>query len=433
MLRIVSATFFRQIFAGLLQVVTLMVIARSLTVAEMGQYTLITLVPNLLSLIMTFGLQSANIYAIGRKKVIASEALYVNYILLFGISIISIFLSAIFFILFGESFFSEVPMNLLIISSTTILPLMFLNVLPSILQATEKFNLFNLICMIQPLFLVGLSLLVAFFFNSLENIIYAFVTASFLTFLILVLVCLKTIKIKSYSIKKFIQKFFHYSIVSHLSNIVTLLNYRSSLLILGYFTPSAQVGLYSVGQQLVEKLWLPSQAVSTILLPKITNKIDEDENKVTIVTLKTARLTFLITSLISILFVILLPFLIHLLFGANYSKSTAICLILLPGIILWAPSRILANDLAARGLAKINFNNALYVLFINLGLTIIFVYYFGYIGAAFATCIAYSCDLILRIYAYKKITGIKVWSVLVPTKEDFNMVTNLVKGIKNAK
>lgn len=58
-----------------------------------------------------------------------------------------------------------------------------------------------------------------------------------------------------------------YSFKSHLSNIVTLLNYRSSLFILGFFTSPSLVGIYTVGLQLVGKLWLPSQAVSTIFLP----------------------------------------------------------------------------------------------------------------------------------------------------------------------
>ena len=68
MLKLVSATFFRQVFAGVLQITTLIIIARVLSVAEMGQYTIMILVPTLLSQVLTLGMQSANIYGIGRTS-----------------------------------------------------------------------------------------------------------------------------------------------------------------------------------------------------------------------------------------------------------------------------------------------------------------------------------------------------------------------------
>jgi O-antigen/teichoic acid export membrane protein len=431
MLRLVSATFFRQVFAGILQIITLVIIARVLSVSEMGQYTILILIPMLLSQILTLGIQSANIYGIGRKLINESQVLYINLILLFLVSSVGTIVTIIFLLCFSTKFFPGIPSDLLLLSTLAIMPLTFVTVLPSILQAIQKFVLFNIICIIQPLILLISIVLSIILVQSIYFIFYAYITASFITFFILVGLLVKKIKPKKYSIKLFYKKFFSYSIQSHLSNIVTLLNYRSSLLIIGYFTSPISVGIYSVGLQLVEKLWLPSQAASTIILPKITNLINNHEKEVAEITIDTARIVFIVTLIISVVFIGVLPFAINLLFGIQYKESIIIALILLPGILAWTPSRILANDIAARGLADVNLKNALYVLTLNIVLSLILVPKFGIIGAGVATTIAYSFDLFLRLYAYKKITNINVGMKLIPRKSDYFLIISTLKGLRN--
>lgn len=430
MLRLVSATFFRQVFAGVLQIITLIIIARVLSVAEMGQYTIMILVPTLLSQVLTLGMQSANIYGIGRKMINENEVLYINIFLLFLFSIIGTIAAIIFIVFFSDVALPGVPTNLLLISTLAILPLTFNTVLPSIFQASQKFIIYNIVCIIQPLILLLTILLSIIINQNIYFIIVAYILASFITLATIIYLLLKNMKAQKYSFTLFYRQFFSYSINSHLSNIVTLLNYRSSLLIIGYFASPVSVGIYSIGLQLVEKLWLPSQAASTILLPKITHMVEEDEAKAANLTIDTARMVFIITLFISLIFVGVLPFAIEILFGAEYKKSVIISLVLLPGILAWTPSRILANDIAARGLANVNLRNAVYVLFINISLSIILIPEFGIVGAGVATTIAYSFDLIIRLYAYKKITGISIVSKLIPRKSDFFLIFNIIKGLK---
>jgi len=226
-----------------------------------------------------------------------------------------------------------------------------------------------------------------------------------------------------------------YGFRSHLSNIITLLNYRSSLLILGYFTTPITVGIYSVGMQLVEKLWLPSQAVSTVLLPRLSNQLGEggDTKKISKLTLDCARLTFIITILISIVFVLLLPFIIHFLFGTEYSQAFYVVVLLLPGILAWTPSRILANDLAARGFAELNLKNSYWVFAINIVLSICLIPIWGLIGAAIATTIAYVMDLLLRLVSFNKVTQSEAFINIIPKISDFKIMLNFLQGIRNVK
>lgn len=433
MLKLVSTTFFRQIFAGLCQILTLIIIARTLNVVGMGQYTLAILIPSLLSQVLSFGLQSANIFSIGRKKVKETEVLYVNLLSLLIISIIGTIGCCIFLSLYANWAFPQIPVDLLYLATLSLIPLTFTTVLPSILQATQKFNIFNIICILQPVIMLLVTLGIIIFYSDILSMLYAYTLANFITFFIIIIILLKNIEIKTYSLIKFYKEFMGYSVKSHLSNIVTLLNYRSSLFILGFFTSPALVGIYTVGLQLVEKLWLPSQAVSTIFLPKITHNLNEENSKdLAKSTIDIARITLFFTFLLGFIFSLLLPILINLFFGVEYIQSIVVALLLLPGILAWTPSRILANDLAARGLANINLHNACWVLLINVILSLFLIPYLGIKGAAIATSIAYFSDFLLRAYAFNKVTGVKVIRNLIPQSTDLQVVKNSIKGLRNA-
>jgi O-antigen/teichoic acid export membrane protein len=432
MLRLISTTFIRQILAGILQIATLIILSRILGVTSMGQYTLAILLPTLLSQILSFGLQSANIYGIGRKKINENQALYVNFSLLGFISVFSVIFSSIVIYFFGEKLFPNVPVDLIYLSILSIPPLLFFTVLPSLFQAAQKFNIFNILCVVQPLIMLLVIALLVIFSSDIYMVLYAYTVANYISFLFLIFCILKYLKIEIYGVKEFLKKFGAYSLQSHLSNIVTLLNYRSTLFLLGYFTSPYFVGIYTVGLQLVEKLWLPSQAVSTILLPKLSHQLnDEEDGSTALLTLNVARLTFIFTALISLFFVILLPFFVELFFGIKYISSVSIALLLLPGILAWTPSRVLANDLAARGFANINLKNAVFVLTINIILSILLIGKFGFKGAAVATSIAYISDLLLRAYAFNRVTNESVFYNLLPRRSDFFLVNNLLKGFKN--
>lgn len=432
MLRLISTTFIRQILAGILQIATLIILSRVLGVTSMGQYTLAILLPTLLSQILSFGIQSVNIYGIGRKKINENQALYVNLILLGLISIFSVIFSFVVIYFCGNKFFPNVPINLIYLSILSIPPLLFFTVLPSLFQATQKFNIFNILCVVQPLIMLLVIALLVVFSSDLYVFLYAYNVANYVSFFVLIFYILNFIKIEKYGLMVFLKKFGAYSLQSHLSNIVTLLNYRSTLFLLGYFTAPYFVGIYTVGLQLVEKLWLPSQAVSTILLPKLSHQLNDEGNGSTaLLTLDVARLTLIFTTLISLFFVLLLPIFVKLFFGIQYLNSISIALLLLPGILAWTPSRVLANDLAARGFANINLKNAIFVLTINIILSILLISKFGFKGAAVATSIAYTSDLLLRAYAFNRVTNESVFYNLLPRRSDFFLVNNLLKGFKN--
>ena len=254
MIKLISTVFVRQILVGVLQVLTLVLIARILGSKQMGQYTLAILLPTLLSQIITCGLQSINIYAVGRRLLNEKQALYCNIVLLLILSLLTsiILFFAVYF--YGGYFFNDMPIHLLYISIIALFPQTFFTVLPSLIQAIENFKWFNILCVVQPLTIFISSIIATLLASNVESILNAYIISHWITFFVLLLIVIKLIKPERFPIINFLSKFIMYGFRSHLSNIITLLNYRSSLLILGYFTTPITVGIYSVGMQLQENI-----------------------------------------------------------------------------------------------------------------------------------------------------------------------------------
>ena len=172
------------------------------------------------------------------------------------------------------------------------------------------------------------------------------------------------------------------------------------------------------------------------MLPRLSNKLGEgsDAQEVAKLTLDSARMTLLVTVVIGVAFAFLSSVIVNLLFGAAYDQAVYVVLLLLPGILAWPPSRILANDLAARGFAELNLQNSYWVFAINTLLSLCFVPFFGLIGASVATTVAYTMDLVLRLKAFDQVTQSGAFINIVPKLSDFKLMLSFAKGIrKNAR
>jgi O-antigen/teichoic acid export membrane protein len=153
--------------------------------------------------------------------------------------------------------------------------------------------------------------------------------------------------------------------------------------------------------QFVERLWILSQAVSTVLLPRLS-QLSSDEPKRKQLTPLVSRWTFAITLGAATLLAIIAHPLIDVLFGPGYHDAFRPLLILLPGIVAGSASKILANDLAARGRPELNMYTSWIVVIVNIIGNVVLIPIYGLAGAALATTIAYTLNLILRLYIHRQ-------------------------------
>jgi O-antigen/teichoic acid export membrane protein len=217
-----------------------------------------------------------------------------------------------------------------------------------------------------------------------------------------------------------------YGVRVHPANLLAFLGYRLDVFLVDAYKGAAAVGLYGVGVVIAEGLWMPSQAVSTALFPTIAAEQSESARRS--LTPLVARSTLWLTTILGVIVFLVAGPVVDLLYSSRFSASTAVVRVLVPGIVLFSASRVLNNDLAARGRPLVNSVIAAASVVCNIALNVLLIPRYGIDGAAWASTASYSLLFAATAGAYWRITRVPLRALVVPTREDGARYVRLLKG-----
>lgn len=387
----------RQLIGSLIGVVAIIIIARVLGKEGQGEYTLAILLPTVLYTMLNGGISTATVYFLGQRKYNLEEVYSTNVISSLALSLLSFIVGLVVVFFFKDFFFKGIPQQLLLYT-LLILPLLYVQKnFQTIFQAKEDFEKFNIIVILNQF---GLLLFSVLFVWGLElGVLGAVLSFGFSQLLMLSVSFFLLRKEYALTIPKsfsydYLKEGFIYGIKGHMSNVLSFVNYRIDMFLLAFLLDNMAVGIYSIAVTLVERVWLVSQAVSSVLFARVANlSSDKERNKFTSIV---SRNTLFITALTGLALLILGKWIILILFGPEYAASVKPFLWMLPGVVLFSMGRIIANDFSGRGRPEINTYVALVVAATNLGLNFVLIPIFGIIGAAMATSVSYMLDAVLK-------------------------------------
>ncbi|MDV6316108.1 flippase [Idiomarina sp. HP20-50] len=414
--RNIGMTFGRQVISAILQLIVVVIIARELGPEGNGIYAMTILVPTLMSNFLSLGIGSATVYHLSKGDFSVSQIINGNLKLGLYISFVGIIVAYLIITYWGNKIFPGIPSNLLFLGLLSFPITLLLSFLNAIFQGLEDFKAFNLTVMLPPvIMLVGTSLALYVFDLKILSLIYVFI-ASQLSALIATLVLLKRSKLNSKEnepsvmVKRstsYNRKILKFGWKAHLSNIITFINYRADLFLVNFFISPAAAGIYIIAIKISEKLWMPSQAVSTVTYPRLSTMTNDPIGRLKL-TKKAFYLVALITAAISLISALILVWFVGPLFGHEYKSVLPAFLCLVPGVILWAGARVQASCIAAAGRPEWNMYISIAVLAINISGNLMLIPRYGILGAAIATSIAYAFDSLVKYYFVNKTSNIEV-------------------------
>ncbi|TCS83362.1 flippase [Tepidibacillus fermentans] len=426
-----TSTLIRQVTSILIGLVTQILIARYLGADGQGKYALITLLSTLLFTFFNLGVGVSSAYYIGQGKVKLSSIYKTNNISALVLGAISFFVGLVVIFFFHEQFFSGISQSYLLLT-LLILPILFMNqFIQTVFQGVEDFISYNVIGLLNQLtiLLVSILLIVVFDFG-INGAVFAFLFGQVITYIVSVYLAKKRLSLGikdgefSYS---YFKDSLTYGIKAHLSNVMTFLNYRVSMLIISYFINPAAVGIYNNAVSIAERIWIFSTSISLVLFPRISSyKKEEERNALTSIV---SRNVLLLSVFIGVVFYLLSDFIILLLFGKEYISGSMALKLLLPGIILGSTTRIISNDLSGRGKVEINMYTSFITVALNIVLNLIMVPRLGINGASLASTITYGMDFFIKVILFKRITGVPYHKFLLVGQEDFQMYGRLIHKV----
>ena len=173
-----------------------------------------------------------------------------------------------------------------------------------------------------------------------------------------------------------------------LVQIVNLIGYRVELFVLDRFKGLAAVGIYSIGMQAAEAIWLiPAAIASAITAPVVHDTPAGAAHLIRSACVK----GLLYTTGVAVAVGVAAPFVIPPLFGSDFDGAARPLAVLLPGVVLYAPVTILVVFISIRCERP---RLSLFVSFVGLVVTtamsFVFIPPYGATGAALASSIGYA-------------------------------------------
>ena len=422
-------TLVRQFTSIVIGTFLIIIIARMLGPELQGEYALITNFPAILMMFVNLGFNISTVYYVSRQEIEPGESFFNNLIIGVILSLIGVIAGFITIYFFGDVLFKDVDDHSYVYFILIALPFMLLNTFfQTIFQGIQDFKVFNTILVITQItnLLLVLVLIVLFDFG-LFGALTAFISGHVLTLLFILIFSAKRFKLSRENLKlnvPYLRKSFHYGFKSYMSNLVTFLNYRINIYLLGFFVGNGAVGLYFTALTLGEKLSVFTQSISSVLLPRIASMgTEEERNHLTSIV---SRFTMIFMLVFAVVIFFIIDYLAPVL-GNQYKETPFYLKILLPGISLLAVEKILSNDIAARGKPEINMYVSIFNVIFSTILNIILIPAYGAMGAALATSVSYSLSFVIKAILFKKVTGEAFAKFLMFKREDFLLVKKLIK------
>lgn len=397
--RAITFTFSRQLLSGALQFAIVIAVARLLGAEGTGAFTMALLLPQLLSQFLNLGLGAANVYFVASGQFTAQQAWSASRDAMAVLAVAGVVFGVASIAWLRDWLFPGVPASVMLIG-LLILPFSLgTSVIVSLFQALQDFRLMNFAILVQPIFAgIGIAALAATEEASLEGILATLVVSYIVAQAYGLVLLSRHVRLLKgvFGDLSYLRPALVYGSKAHLGNILTFLNYRLDLMLVNMIAGTAAAGIYTIAVRIAEQLWIFSQAFATVIFPRLAAMTRGEAERKAFMPLM-ARAVFWLTFAAAASVAVVAAPAITLLFGTEFVGAFTPLLLLLPGVVLMSSARILAHDLAARGLVGINLRLAAVALVVNTVGNLLAIPPYGIAGAAGATSITYVVLLIAYV------------------------------------
>ncbi|OHB67094.1 MAG: hypothetical protein A2Y76_15560 [Planctomycetes bacterium RBG_13_60_9] len=194
-----------------------------------------------------------------------------------------------------------------------------------------------------------------------------------------------------------VQPTLSYGMKSYIGNLLQFFNYRFDAFVVNFFLGPAGVGMYGVSVTLAELLWQLPNAASYVLFPKAANSTHETMNRVTPWVF---WFTFAVSFVGAVGLALFGRLAIRIVFSSAFLNAYTPLLVLLPGVMLLGAAKILTNDIAGRGYPHYNSITAGMSLVVTVVLDLALIPTMGVVGAALASTLAYALTFLASVVFY---------------------------------
>ena len=277
----------------------------------------------------------------------------------------------------------------------------------TILLAKERFVIYNLLSTLQIIITLVVLLYLVFITgnHSVTAYLYAFYSGIILSFVVSFLAIRKLIHFSDIEeLPHVVITILKYSPFMQFGSFFQMLNYRLSYYIVERFIGPGLLGVFSVGTQVSESVWIIGRGAATVHYARLSNT--NDMNYAKNLTLALMKGVAVITLILLFVMVLLPPSVYLFLFGAGFSEARIVVLILAPGMLFTAVTMIISHYFSGVGIPKYSMYGSAVGLVMTLSVGFILIPLLGIRGAALTTSLSYLVCMCYLLFIFIRKTGI---------------------------
>jgi O-antigen/teichoic acid export membrane protein len=432
---LVKNIFFKGINVCLSFIITVLIV-RLLQAEGNGIYSLFIANTAIIALIVGFSFNSGLTYYSAKNQFSNESLLNTIFILLLIQLLLVLAAEKVFEALFGISFYINIQSTKFYWWGCFYVIVILLNgYLTAIFTGNKWFDSLNILTVITNV--VFLLVYAALLF---QNKTYNTAHTLFILKIYVLLIGFQTLLYLFVLLKK-INYRFHYSFIkikdfrliaayagiAFFSNLFQFFAYRMDYWFINYFRNKEELGLYALASKLNQVLWLLPITVAAVIIPFTVSDSDLLKNKVKVI----LRLLFSSYILLAIFLAIVSPIMIPLFFGNDFSGTVLPFIILLPGVIVFTLTTVLAAYFAGINRQEINLKISFFCFLIIFIADFLLVPKFGKEGAAAASSLGYAASGFSSLYIFSKQTTSNFAELLFIRKNDLMLIKNWMQNKLN--
>lgn len=411
------------VFAVLIGFLIDVVISRQLGPEGRGLYASVLVVPLLVVSFTMMGVRRSAVYHIGKQLYSDDRTVSGVMQVLWITAILAMVVSGLSFLYFKPKGLT-LPLVLLAVSSIPVR--LVLSYASGIYLGKEQFKRSNLINWLPLLLnLAGVLLFVAVLHWSVAGALLALLVSNLLVALISLRHIFSAFNISFRPDKEVIMSLVKLGVVYALALLIMQLNYKIDILLLQKLSTLDQVGYYSLGVAISDKLWQLPTAMGVVVLSRTANMLDEKVLNQSVASL--LRISFVLVFFAAVVLWFIIPYLLPLIFGNKFNPSIGVVRAMLPGIVIFVLPRILNSRFAGIGQPKVLIFIFLPALIINILLNFLWIPRFGAIGAAWASNVSYAMGAVTLLIVYSVKMRVPFREIFRFRRNDFDLVSNFFR------
>lgn len=289
----------------------------------------------------------------------------------------------------------------------------------TILLAKERFVMYNLLSMMQIVITLIVLLFLVFMTDnrSVTAYLFAFYAGIIISFVVSLIAIQRLIHFSDIGeLPGVVVTLLKYSPFMQFATLFQMLNYRLSYYIIERVFGPGLLGVFTVGTQVSESVWIVGRGTATVHYARMSNTNDMDYARdLTLVLIKGV---FVITLLLLMVMVLLPQSVYIFLFGAGFAGARVVVLILAPGMLFTSVTMIISHYFSGIGLPRYSMYGSAAGLVLTVSIGIILIPILGINGAALTTTLSYLVGMCYLLFAFVRKTGVSYGDFMI-RKTDF--------------